>query len=80
MSEDINIIKRSEQQTLCISEIVGTIKLGKVMGPAYQSIMDHLKKHDIKCGEKDIPFTKYNNIDWEKMNRKGLFAVINMMF
>ncbi|MBF0234358.1 MAG: GyrI-like domain-containing protein [Desulfamplus sp.] len=80
MSEDITMIERSEQQALCISETVGTMKLGKVMGPAYQAIMDHFKEHDIKCGEKDIPFTKYKNIDWEKLNRKGLFAMINMMF
>ncbi len=79
MSE-LTVIERSEQHTLCISEIVSTMKLGKVMGPAYQAIMDHLKKDGIECGEKDIPFTKYRNIDWDKLSKKGLFATINVMF
>ena len=55
MSGGITIIERAEQHALCVSEVVGTMKLGKVMKPAYQLIIDHLKKHEIKYGEKICP-------------------------
>jgi len=80
MSREISIIERTEQHALCVSEIVGTLKLGKVMKPAYQQIIDHLKQHQISLGEDNIPFTKYKNLDWEKINKKGLFSVIDMLF
>ncbi len=80
MSEDISIIERSEQHALYIPETVGTMKLGKVMGPAYEKIMEYLKKQEIEMNENDIPFTRYKNIEWERMNKKGLFAFIHMMF
>ncbi len=80
MSEEITIVVRAEQHAVCVSEIVGTMKLSKVMKPAYQQIIDHLEQHEIKLGEDNIPFTKYKNLDWEKINKKGLFSVIDMLF
>jgi len=80
MSREISIIERTEQHALCVSEIVGTLKLGKIMKHAYQPIIDHLKEHEIKLGESNIPFTLYKNLDWEKINKKGLFSVIDMLF
>jgi effector-binding domain-containing protein len=56
------------------------MKLGKVMGPAYMEIMESMKKQGIEVNEKNIPFTKYKNIQWDSMNKKGLFAFIHMMF
>ncbi|MBF0433011.1 MAG: GyrI-like domain-containing protein [Fibrobacteria bacterium] len=80
MSEEITVIKREETRALAISEKVGTMKLGKVMGPAYMLIMDLMKKAGVECGKDNIPFTVYKNIDWEQQNKTGLFAMINMMF
>jgi len=80
MSEEIRIVERVEQHALYISECVGTLKLGKVMGPAYQEIMDLREKNNIECGEGDIPFTVYENVDWEQCQKKGPFAFIKMLF
>ena len=80
MVDEITTIERAEQHALCISKTVGTMKLGKVMGPAYLAIMEHLKKQDIEMSEKDIPFTIYKNLDWDKLAQKGPIAFINMMF
>ena len=80
MPEDITLVDRSVQHALCVSETVGTMKLGKVMGPAYTAIMGYLEKQGIGFGEKDIPFTKYKNLDWNKIRKKGLFAKLNMIF
>jgi len=80
MSEQITIIEKAEQHALCVSETVGTMKLGKVMQPAYLLIMDHLKKHDINFGENVIPFARYKDLDWAKLQKKSLFSVINMLF
>ena len=27
-----------------------------------------------------MPFTRYKNLDWEKLNGKGLFSLISMLF
>lgn len=80
MFEGISVIDRSQQHALCISETVGTLKLGKVMGPAYQSIMDHIQAADIQPGENDIPFTVYKNIDWARVGQKGFWSFIKLMF
>ncbi len=80
MSEQITVIKREKQHALCISEIVGTMKLGKVMGPAYENILEHFKNNEVELGEKDIPFTVYKNIEWDRLKKKGFIVTIQMMF
>jgi effector-binding domain-containing protein len=80
MSEEIIVIERTEQSVLCISEVTGTMKLGKVMGPAFLEIMDSLKQQNIESSEKDMPFTKYKNINWDRLDQKGIFAMFHMMF
>ncbi len=80
MSGEITIVERAEQHAICVSKIAGTLKLGKVMKPAYQQIIDYLEQHGINLGEDNIPFTKYKNLDWEKISKKGLFSVIDMLF
>jgi len=80
ISKEITIIERAEQHALCVYENVGTMKLGKVMRPAYQQITDHLNENKISLGENIIPFTMYKNLDWEKINKKGLFSLIDMLF
>ncbi|MFC1586300.1 GyrI-like domain-containing protein [Fibrobacterota bacterium] len=80
MAEEITVQDREEQPALCISEKVGTMKLGKVMGPAYESIMELLKRQNTPTTEKDIPFTLYKHIIWDDLDKKGLFAFIHMMF
>mgnify|MGYP002641225699 CR=1 FL=1 len=80
MPEAIRIIQRRRQSALAISASVGTFKLGKVMGPAYESIQSHLKKNNIIPGNSDIPFTVYRNIDWEHVGDQGFMPMIRTMF
>ena len=80
MSEQISLIEKQQQHALSISKTAGTMQLGKVMGPSYQAIIAHLEDNGIKMSEENIPFTKYNEIDWEKSNKKSLFSFIQMMF
>ncbi len=80
MSEPISVVERDQRHALCISETVGTMKLGKVMGPAYHAILERLKNQNIDLGTEDIPFTVYKHMDWDKLNQKGFLATINMMF
>lgn len=80
MSEAISVVERGEQHALCISETVGTMRLGKVMGPAYQAILKRLQEQNIELSDRDIPFTIYKHIEWNKVNQKGLLATIHMMF
>lgn len=80
MSEEITIVTREKQIALTISDVVGTMKLGKVMGPAYESIAAELTKQGVQFGEGDIPFCKYSNLDWEQLSKKGIFSFINVMF
>ncbi|MFC1760619.1 GyrI-like domain-containing protein [Planctomycetota bacterium] len=79
MADDITVIERPGQFALCISETVPTMKLGKVMGPAYMEIMEHLKSQGIECSDQDIPFARYRNLDWDTLNKKGPLAFIKMM-
>jgi len=80
MSELITIVQHPSRHALAVAEKVGTMKLGKVMGPAYQEITDLLKKQNIECGAQDVPFTLYKNVNWDTMNKKGFFAMVTMLF
>ena len=80
MSEEVTIIEKSDKNTLCISTIAPTMKLGKVMGPAYRAIMDTMAEQNVKCGDENIPYTKYKNIDWEEQNKTGFIAMFKMLF
>ncbi len=80
MSDEITIIERQAQHAVMIPAVVGTMKMGKVMGPAYASIMAHLKANNIELQNTDMPFTVYRNINWDEMNKKGFLATLKMMF
>ena len=79
MSE-ITIVQKKQEYALCESKIVGTLSLGKVMAPIYKSISEILKKHDIEFGDNCMPFAKYNNVNWDQLNKKGFLSAINLMF
>ncbi|MBL0690882.1 MAG: GyrI-like domain-containing protein [SAR324 cluster bacterium] len=80
MTDKISIVKREAINSLCIFDVVGTMKLGKVMGPAYEKISDSLKEQGIPFGKKDLPFTMYKDINWDGFCEKGIIAMIKMMF
>jgi effector-binding domain-containing protein len=80
MSDEISIVQKESRSALCISDVVGTMKLGKVMGPAYKEIINTLKEQDVIPSEDDIPFTVYRNIDWSSFDKKGPISMLKMMF
>ena len=79
MSE-IAIVQKKQQYALCESRIVRTLGLGNVMTPIYESITEFLKRHDIELGDNCMPFARYNDLNWEELNKKGLLSAINLMF
>lgn len=80
MSEQITLIERPVQPTLCIPKTASTMQLGKVMGPAYLAITNHLEAHGIQMSEENIPYTRYKQIDWTQTRKKGFLPLIQMMF
>ena len=70
MSQNVELITREQQKALIIKDSVGTLKLAKVMGPAYAKIMDYLKGKNV---ELCTPFTSYHVGNWEEtVNMSGL--------
>jgi len=80
MSNDVTIIEKEARHALAISDIVGTMKLGKVMRPAYEEIMAAINEQGIDLAPEDVPFTLYRNIDWDSFDKKGVLATIKVMF
>lgn len=56
------------------------MKLGKIMGPAYHEILNLITKQGLSCTEKDVPFTQYNHLDWDRVNQTGFFAMVYLLF
>lgn len=80
MAEEITILTREKQHTICISDTVGTFKLGKIMGPAYEEIYSTITGQNIELDENNVPFTIYNDLDWSRINQSGFFAMIYLLF
>jgi AraC family transcriptional regulator len=77
MSNPVKLITRDEQKALVIRDQVSTLKLPKVMGPAYMKIAEYMKKKGAEPTE--APFTSYKVDNWdEAINIKGLKAIISL--
>ena len=70
--------RRDKTDVLIIEDYVGIFQFSKVMGPAYQKIMDYMQSR----GEEPqkAPFTQYEVDDWEKtVNMNGFKAFFSML-
>ncbi|MBN1480377.1 GyrI-like domain-containing protein [candidate division KSB1 bacterium] len=78
MSYDLEIISREEQKALILRDCVTTLKLPKVMGPAYQKIAEYMQEQGVE--PKEAPFTCYRIGNWEKaINMKGFQALFSLI-
>ncbi|MDA3863189.1 MAG: GyrI-like domain-containing protein [Deltaproteobacteria bacterium] len=77
---DVKVVNSDSFHSLVISDVVGTFKLGKVMGPAYTDLMAQIEKQGVELTDASIPFTIYRKIDWDSFDKKGVISMIKMMF
>lgn len=80
MSSEITIKEIPPSPALSIKAEVGTFKMAKIMGPAYEKIMAHYQANNIETTENDIPYCIYHDVDWGAMKQKGLLPMIKLMF
>ena len=80
MSSDITLKEIAPSPALSIKAEVGTFKMAKVMGPAYEKIMAHYQANGIETTENDIPYCVYHDTDWDQMKKKGIVSMIKLMF
>jgi len=77
---DVSVVEKKDFHALVVHKVVGTFSLKKVMGPAYEGIMNVMREAGISCPEGQAPFTRYNRIDWCEMEKRGFCAMLRMMF
>ena len=81
MTDDaIDIVELEARPALAITATAKTLKLGKVMGDAYSRIKARIDEHQLAPDSAPMPFCIYRNLDWERLNQKGLLGIFNMMF
>jgi len=80
MSSDITIKEIAPSPALSIKAEVGTFKMAKIMGPAYEKIMAHYQANGIETTEQDIPYCIYHDTDWDQVKKKGIVSMIKLMF
>ena len=79
MSE-ITRVQKEQEFALSVPKIVGTLGLGKVMAPIYESIHGVLKKNNLEFGKDCMPFARYNGVNWEELTKKGFLSAIKLFF
>lgn len=80
MSIEVTEVERESKHALVIQKKVATFRLGNIMGPAYTRIYNYLQSEDVVCESEDVPFAQYHNVDWERLNKKGIFGFFDVMF
>jgi len=80
MFAEITTVERQESLALTIKDTVGTMKLGKVIGPAYGSILSYMTENKIDCSQDNIPFCIYQDLNWNELSKTGPIAMFKMIF
>lgn len=78
MSNTVELINRETQHALAIHDYVGTLKLGRVMGPAYMKIAAYMHENDSEPQE--APFTCYRIDNWDEALRMEGFKAFLALF
>jgi effector-binding domain-containing protein len=80
MRSDCTTIEKEDFQALDLHRDEKTTALARVVKTVYSTILDFMQETGQSCPDGMAPFTRYNKIDWSKMQKRGFLSMLHMLF
>ncbi|MBN2344308.1 MAG: GyrI-like domain-containing protein [Deltaproteobacteria bacterium] len=78
--DNIQIVEVESFPVVVVRDVVSTMKIGKVMGPAYHAIKAYLNQEGVTPLDDEYPFCIYRDVTFDHLDAKGFIATLKMMF